>query len=241
MATQELVKPSLTRQIRKQILLNQERGDRKSLEGSTWCAYGQDIEMYESEFSGVLNGSISDVLKDRTFPVVIDLMAPSRTIATLFEKFPDKPKLGLAVSLDDLRSDQQKAIDKGLSVEQIAGDILRSSTWNEIEKKLQGHKADLVMERALAGFNCIPSYPRLYAMLLNKAWDLLSKANGILLFQGPFRKEIDQKTDTIIYQWINNLLNSGISVMIDSLLDNDHHYIKIVKTPNSPEKLPFLG
>lgn len=232
MVTKELVKPSLTGQLRKQISLNQDRGDRKSFGGDKWHAYGTDIESYEISFREVLNGStILDLLKDRPFPVVIDLMGPSKAVSTLFKKFPDKQKLGLAVSLSDLRSGRQKERDEKLNVIQIAGDIMRSSTWNEIERKLQGHKADLIIERARAGLNYLPSDPRLFAMLLNKAWRLLSRENGILMAQIPGELRSQAKT------WADSIRNNS---KID-LSGNPRviSCLKIVKTPNSPEKLPF--
>lgn len=241
MITKELVKPSLTRAIRKQVLLNQERGDRSSLRGKPWDTYGTHIFDYERSFSGVLNELLQDLLKNKPFPVVIDLMGPSKTISTLFEKFPDKPKLGLAVSLEDLRSTEQKEKDAKLNVIQIAGDIMKSSTWREIEEKLQGHKADLIMERALAGFDCIPVSPRLYAILLNKTWSLLSKENGVLLFQSPPRTTLETKTDiNVVNQWVNSLQYNGVNVLVHEPSYDWGLSIKTVKTPNSPEKLPFF-
>lgn len=232
MTTTEALKPSLTREIRKRVYLNQDGDD-----GGRWSIYGfTDIKNYESDFSKVLNGStIHDLLKNRQFPVVIDLMAPSGVLATLFERFPDRQKLGLAISLSDLRNYEEKERDERLNVKQIRGDLIRSSTWDEIEEKLQGRKAGLIMERALGGLHCIPSNSRFYAMLLNKAWSLLSKNNGVLIAQIPI------KFETETGKWISGIINANnIDASIDRVgVSTELMVIKLVKTPNSPEQLPF--
>lgn len=57
-------------------------------------------------------------------------MGPSDTIASLFKKLPeDKPKFGLAISLKDKRSRRKVKRDEKLNIQQVAGDITKSSTW----------------------------------------------------------------------------------------------------------------
>lgn len=99
-----------------------------------WAGYGTDIEDYQETFSEVLGGmSIVDFIRSRRSPVVIDLMAPSQTLVSLFEHTP-KPELGLAVSLEDLRGNGEKRRDRQLNVHQLAGDITQSSTWKMIDR-----------------------------------------------------------------------------------------------------------
>jgi hypothetical protein len=176
MVTKELEKLSLTGKIRRRVKLNKENGDRGSFCTGGWLTHSQwGIEDYKEvlQTSGLLKGPVSDLLRDKPFPVVVDIMGSADTIASLFLYFPGRPKLGLAVALEDRRSARKKASDKKHGVKQIAGDILKSSTWDEIKNKLHGHKADIIFERGLAGLKCIPKDPRFCAMLLNKAWSFL--------------------------------------------------------------------
>lgn len=220
--------------VKRQISENMVRGDRKSLNGYGWGAYGKDISSYEGTFEKLLGPSIKDILMDRKNPVVVDLMAPSKTLYSLFGLIPGKFKFGLAVSLEDLRCAWEKKEDERLNVTQIAGDIMESSTWDKIESQLQGRKADLVMERALCGLNCLVRDKRLYAALLNNAWRLLSKDNGILIAEIPdgFEVQAEEMAD----KFRNN---SQINALVDRSLFSSTYSIKMVKTQNSPERLPF--
>lgn len=234
MIIKEQFKPSLTRDVRKQIRLNQERGDTRSYDGGKWSTYGEHFSAYDKSFNGVLERSIHALLRKKKSLKIIDFMGPSEAITTLFERFPKKPMFGVAVSLSDLRSDGERKRDARLNVKQTSGDILKSSTWDQIEEQLQGYKADLIMERAHAGFWCIPVSLRLYAILLNRAWGLLSEENGVLIAEVPtlFQSEAKRIIDSFRK---NNEMDASTG---KSLYDGGL-YIKMVKTPNSPKKLPF--
>lgn len=224
MATQEMARPSLAREIRERTVLNRKL-DRE------W--YYSDINSYEQTFVEVLGGvSIHELLKNKPFPVVLDLMGSSSAIASSLEQLPG-PKLGVAVSLEDRRNIMRRMSDKMSSVKQIRGDISRSSTWDEIEKHLQGHKADLIIERAGRGVDYLPRNPNFYAILLNKAWSLQNSDNGVLLAQVPDGLEAQAA------KMIDNFKN--INEMDASIGGSPYGFlsIKIVKTPNSPIKLPF--
>jgi hypothetical protein len=253
MATQEIDNKRLTDEVRLQTELNRIRGDRKSWRGGKWKLYGTDISSYERSFNGALGESVSieSLLKDKQNPVVIDLMSPSEAISSLFKFFPDKQKFGLALSLEDRRSDRQKKKDAEANIVQIAGDIMSSRTWDTIEEKLQGRKADLIMVRPVGGFICIPEDLRLYTILLNKAWRLLGKDSGVLLFEVPFwilQSLGPTEGDTAGSFTVAN------SVLVDKLknLQVDMSYgtspldvkdfcfgVKLTKAPNSPDKLRF--
>lgn len=229
MTTEEKMEtPSLSSKIKRQIKDNRLDGDK-----GRFGAYGKPISSYEESFDLILDGSISDLLKNKPFPVVVDLMGPSDTIVSLFEAFPSKSKFGLAVSLEDLRSDFKKERDANLNVIQIAGDILETSTWNEIKKKLpDGRGADLIMERALMGFESLPRDVKVYSMLLNRAWRLLSKNNGVLLAEVELGYEAEAAR--MIEYFKEHKINASIGASEDKAAA-----IKVVKTQNSPEKLPF--
>lgn len=105
----------------------------------TWGFHNERIESYEDSFVNVLSGkSIADLIKNRSNPVVIDLMGAPFTIHDLLTQFPTGR--GLAVSLQDhkidyLRDDIQKTYQLE-RVKWLAGDITHSNTWREIEQWL---------------------------------------------------------------------------------------------------------
>lgn len=200
------------------------------------------IEDYEKNFRKLLRNNIFDrpkhiidLIKQKPSPVVIDLMAPSGTLASLFEKVADKPKFGLAASLFDSRNDSQKERDEKLGIKQLSGDIMLSQTWDKIENLLGGRKADLIMERAYGGFSIAIS-EKLYAILLNKAWKLLDDKNGTLLIQVP-----PVEADSVsMGNWIKYLSKVGVNCKVDRYKGGGIANLKLVKAPDSPKELPFL-
>jgi hypothetical protein len=254
--TENISSAAFRQKIKDQIKINQERGDRESHRGKGWRAYGEGIGSYQTSFSEILGGkSIVDLLKDKKDIVVVDLMGPSGTLDSLFMRLGNKVKKhGVAVSLEDRRSFIRKKVDRALNVEQLPGDILRSSTWKRLEERLGGRKADLIMQRARAGLACIPNDENLHAMLLNRAWDLLSENNGVLMVQAATvwsrweTKNIETTIDTYRIMADTFKLNDidasvGYSLMFPKWLrfldDLEYSAIRLVKTSQSPEKLPF--
>lgn len=263
-STPEAVKPSRAEEKQMPSLKHQLRYRNRIRRGSDelWRIYGENIRHYQKEFNAVLHGeTIVNFVKSRESPVVIDFMGPSDTIASLFKKLPpDKPKYGLAISLDDIRSRGKVKRDEKLNIQQLAGDITESSTWKEINDRLQGRKADLIMERAQSGVWNIPLDAKLYAILINKAWQMLSEQHGMLLVQVP--DSIDLLRYKIpITRWVNYLKEKGIDADYRSIsrslqeflvrntfgigapLGSISYYgsMKLIKTPDSPKDLPFLN
>jgi hypothetical protein len=220
--------------VKAQLCLNVKKGDRKSYLGGEWDSYGEHITDYDRSFKALLKGKpIRSLIEKRPFPVVLDIMAPSTTIATLFNYFPDKPKFGLAVSLEDRRSFRRKKYDDKRNIQQIGGDILLPSTWDKVGDRLAGFKSHLVMQRALGGYQCIPFDPRLYGVFLSKAWGFLSPDNGIILAGIPSGLEKDAK------RAIDNFRMNNIEADMHDGGISRYSTMMLVKTPNSPEKLPF--
>lgn len=244
MSTQERPR-SLTYQIRQQVALNRTNGDQKSYIGGGWKPYGSDISSYDATFRLALGTSIASFINDRKAPVVVDLMAPSFTLLSLFAIVSDKNNFGLAVSLSDERTRVQKWRDKGLNVIQLAGDIMSSATWRNIDEVMQGRKADLIMERALGGLDIIPPQPKLYAILINKAWKILSDKEGVMLLHTPHDSSL-LAAGIHIQDFVNNLKANGINAecfksgVPISLVTPASSVLKLIKTPDSPKNLPFL-
>lgn len=232
---------SLTDQIRQQAAFNRTNGDQKSYKGGRWKTYESLIGSYDETFHLALGTSIISFIKKRKAPVIVDLMAPTFTLMYLLTHVSDKNKFGLAVSLTDERGRMRKWMDKYEHVQQVAGDIMSSSTWRDIDDVMQGRKADLIMERALGGLDILPRHPKLYAILLNKAWQVLSDKEGIMLLQTQHNAAL-LETGINIQDFINNLKTEGINVELfglDAGTPNKRLVLKLVKTPGSPKKLPF--
>jgi len=236
-AKRRIIKTSdedLVRQLDYQI---EENKKNSTLTCDEWPVYGSLIRSYEIDFRAVTGfRSISGFVRRRPAPVVIDLMSPSDTLADLFMKFPDKPKLGIAHSYCDRRNKERLDRDEKLGIKQLSGDILELETWEKIEKTLNGKKADLIMERALRGKHYITSDIRIHAVLLNKAWKLLSSDNGMLLAEIPnprFDPLLNEKKITLS-NWASFIKEKNVDVNFNLIT------LRLIKTPNSPEKLPFL-
>lgn len=223
----ELLKEKpLTAQIRESFLGNA-GGDQ-----TQWTFYGSPLKAYEQTFGSVLDGtSIRSFVSGKTFPVVLDLMSPSETLRDLFMDIRDRDKIGIAVSLSDHRANYAKRVDKRLGISQIAGDITRSSTWDEIVTKLGGRKADLIMERGSLGLIYIPQHPKFQAIMINKLWDSLSSNNGMLLLQVRY--------SNLVKKWVDYLGNKNIKACFRFGVDI-FPSLRIDKKPNSPSELPFL-
>ncbi len=230
-----IIQQSLSSQIRCQIDKNKQM---LLPINDNWTCYGSPIEAYEDEFKPVLDSeNIVDLVKKKSSPVVIDLMAPSDTLASLFRKIPHKSKFGIALSYIDRRSTNKFKRDEKLGIKQLAGDILGVTTWKEIEETLNGRKADLIMERAIGGKMTITSNVRVHAVLLNRVWKLLSNDYGILLVEMPscgnnflLNNKIRNLSD-----WLSLLKEKEIGVVCAG-----NGTMKLTKTPNSPKELPFL-
>lgn len=125
----------LTRQIRRRDEINA----RRDKGGRFWEIYGSHLKDYEDTFMENLGGlKLKDFLGSRMSPVVIDLMAPSDTLAKLFSKSSSdsllgkvpflknkddeneerkrKPSLGLAIALEDRRTKKQVQRDNNLNL-----------------------------------------------------------------------------------------------------------------------------
>lgn len=213
------------------------------LMSDSWNLYGNNcwfnkrsIADYQKNFDRVLKKtSIVDLVRKKPKPVVIDLMSPSDMLASLFMDVPNKDKLGIAVSFRDKRTQEQIQRDEQLGIHQVAGDIMNASTWRMINKKLEGRKADLIMEQALigGGLDCIPVRGKFYAVMLNKIWHMLNDQDG------TFIGEIDSTRYgcfNMITTWAQYASVNGVHTLYDPY----RSIIRITKGPYSPKDLSFL-
>src|SRR5664280_2218151 len=148
-----------------------------------WGYHNEPVASYEESFQNVLNGkSIADLIQNQEKPTVIDLMAPPRTVHDLLSNFPQGR--GLAVSLPDHKIDGFKpniqAVYNSDNVLWLPEDITRSETWKHINEWLGNDKANLVMERAIAGLTYLPVNKNVLGTLVSKVWNKVDSNGGIL-------------------------------------------------------------
>jgi hypothetical protein len=199
-----------------------------------YSATHSPIDVYRNWFFSVLKGhTIVDLVINEEKPVVIDLMSATGALSTLFEKLPQRDKLGIAVSLGDSRTDEDIAEDNSLGIEQVVGDIVSSSTWRDIKESLQGRKADLIMERSLGGIRTLPCSKLVYLTLLQRAWDILAD-EGTMLLQPPFDKKTHEPLP--LTELMAHLRSLGIDARSDEKMEFDDA-ILIRKRKGDPAKL----
>lgn len=213
-----------------------------------WGFHNERVWSYEESFGAVLEGkTLYDLISARPAPIVIDLMAPPRTVHDLLLPFPDGR--GLAVSLPDHRlkdvGEDLHKIYKMDKIKWLPEDITHPGTWQNIEQWLEGNKAHLIMERGMAGLTLLPLNKRLFKVLFDKTWQLLDPNGGILLFETP-RQDKLLKNGVDIDAWVKSL-HGLVDVKydpgnIEEVIDQTRIYgkIMITRNPNSPASLPSI-
>lgn len=155
--------------------------------GDKWGVYGSTLRDYGRNFYPVLgHDSIERLVANVDDLTVIDFMAPTDTIAELITSLPNtNSSLGIAVTRDDQRDDDQTKRDESLNIHQIHGNVTDQAVWSEIYGKLGKRKASLILERGLGAINpkYIPANKRLYEIAIRKCWDILDPNGGIILAQ----------------------------------------------------------
>jgi hypothetical protein len=202
-----------------------------------WGFYNSSLEEYQIAFSPVLGQTkIQNLIADTKDPVVVDLMAPTGTLRDLFSVIPEGNKKGISLSLCDLRSGRQKQKDKELGITQVTGDVTDSKTWSDLEKELNGRKANLIMERAVEGLDKLPVHAVFYASVLQKMWNMLDD-EGVMLLQIPFLHTLS-KAGIDIKAWVDTLGENEIEVRIDGYSEPTG-VMFMQKSLSAPKNLPF--
>lgn len=67
----------------------------------------------------------------------------------------------------------------------VQGDIQADGTWRGIEAALGGRRADLVLERGIAGLNRIEFTTRRYVRWLSRIWDFTTEQGGLIALGLP--------------------------------------------------------
>lgn len=231
---------SLRQQVAYLKLQNASRIENGKPDFEAWDTYNSSIQSYEKSFEKVLKGTnIADLINERESPVVIDIMSTTSAISELFRDLPQLNKFGVAVSIQDDRSDDQEFSDRLKGIHHISGDLSDTSTWKNINQKMEGRKAHLILERGDGGLADVPVDQAYYIYSLNRMWDMLSNDNGVMLLQVPF-ESILNTLHIPMDQWITHLNTHNVEARYESNKDIDKGALMIIKKNASPEKLPFL-
>lgn len=207
----------------------------------SWPAYGSSWADYTRDFSryGLQEPDVPALITSRSNPayVAIDLMSDHVALTTLFNSIKDNTGLiGLSVHLPGDIPIRNSYSECHSQVTDLYGDITEPSTWRLLSRRLDGKLADLIIERGFGGLDCLPHHPRFYAILLNKAWTLLSPENGQMILQTPHYRNwrglgIDMQ------KWLSLLAYHGVTAEYKHI---DYGVLRLVKSDDSLRMLPFL-
>lgn len=216
--------------------------DRLSRRGDNWSVYGRDFYSYlDDDFFNLTNfNEIYTLLRPKTEPVIVDLMASTEAVASLLDELPHQKKSGIAVALSDDRNKFQKQRDDFLGIQQVTGDLMESKTWIKLKKALNGKKADLIIEAGIAGLDTMPKSPQFYGLILNRTWNLLSENGGMLLAEIPPAHTL-AALGIDMSAWKSALDTANIAHKYDAANNISSGFLKLIKTPSSPLNLPIAA
>jgi hypothetical protein len=202
-----------------------------------WGIYDSPVYDYEITFSPILGRSrISDLLKYKPSPVVVDLMASSRALRTLFRDLPQRDTFGIALSIGSVRTKKEKSMDKARGIRVVNGNLNRPRTLERARKLLGGRKVDLVMARPVAGLDHLINHPLNYAVIGRKLWSMLDE-NGAMLLQLPAASVL-KNANIDIDSWVELMNTRGIEARWDGSTGGKVTLF-VRRNPSSPDVLPF--
>ncbi len=190
-----------------------------------WNVYGSSYRDYERSFRP-FKFSFDDFLKDRKSPIVIDLLAPTRTITGLFGSLRKDEARGIAVSLSDQRTRREKRLDGTLGITHVSGNLSDIATWKKLEEELGNQKADLIIERGVGGCRYLPKNDLYLLFALRRIWNMLSSNDG------TFFAESYEFNHDHIFEWVEYAQSRSV--------DAEFRYgiLRAVKHTDSPAALP---
>jgi hypothetical protein len=204
-----------------------------------WGTYNLPIKSYEATFRQVLGSrAIVDLIRGKQAPVVVDLMASSAALADLYNGLQHLPdKRGIALGLTDMRSPAQKRRDSALGIMQLTGDLMLDPTWQELHRAVGVRGADLVLQRAEGGLDCLPPHRHYMAYAMNRVWNMTNADGGTILMQIPgagrlLRWGIDLES------WVENMRHAGANVSYNPMAFPG---LLITRTPAAPAQIPCAG
>jgi hypothetical protein len=200
------------------------------------------VYKYERFFRPVMGSqTIVEMLAGRTEPVAIDLMAHPATLSELLRKAKRPDGFGIAVQYGPVPLAEH---DPNTNITLVTGDLAFSRTWREVRMALDKRRADLIIERSMAGIDNLPRHSAFYGAAMNRLWHMLKPDGGVMLIQGPVRAVVAQvglgHTDDVIASWARLLFENNIDVSMSGACSHDFLVIKLERHPESPATLPML-
>ncbi len=192
-----------------------------------WPINDSSVQDYQNTFTR-LEISLVEHIRNRKSPVVIDLLSSPTAVRELLLSTTDSKTTGISVALGDHRNEALHRIDDRLGIHHVVGDLSKPATWKEVEKNLNGRKADLILERGYAGVAYLPHHAGYYLSAIDKVWDMLTSNNGIFLAD---TMQSFLSHDRIV-DWILFLQNQGIDAKYGA------NSLMIERHSDSPNSLP---
>lgn len=147
-------------------------------------------------------------------PRVADIMSYGSVLEDL-----DVP--GVAIGLTDRRTSKQVTSDMQSDRQFIPGDILKASTWVQMNRYVEEHgQFDIIMCRPVAGISKIPAHELVQASLFARFYDVLSTDSGTLFTE--FRHGVEQYVDS---------LNEITGIYADATIGGD---FMLLRSPDAP-------
>jgi len=227
-----------------------------------WGYYGRGAKAYEENLHPLSPMGIDSLLQEKAHlglrsamdvfgegQVLRDLVLPASGLG-----FRHQLLGGAAVTLTDLRTQEQKAFDRCHNIHLIAGNAWRGSVWRQV-RSLMGAipTADrgfgLIFFLPVGGLNVYrhgqslkPSFEAM-AMLINKMWSCLSFKGGTLLARLPLWKDGDH-SDLVygwkIQNWERKIKGQGIRVVTgkeEDLPCGFKNLLRLDRDIRSPERI----
>ena len=222
--------------------------DYRDLFGGYWDIFGENFKSYLDDFSKADKDrelpQLIKVIAAKPKPVIIDLMAPTNTLADFSSKNRNyKIMKALAVGYGDTRHETVKKVDKMLGINYISTDLANIQNFNKISDWLGNDMADLIMERGYGGLRYVPTNLDYQYRVIHKIWEMLSPDGGLALLQLPSISDL-RANDIHIGVWIRNVRQSGIYCQYLPSYESRYvgvNYGILAMQKNSPtEKLPTL-
>lgn len=201
-----------------------------------WEVFGENLDSYSHTFFPVVSDLVS-FLKERSKKgnrYILDLMADEAAVRDAVKRCGYRG--GLAVSLG---FKSNASVDHDGAIGTVNGDLLQTTTWKKIEEWVRSREIgsfDTIVSRPHLGNTKITADPRIHQAILRRTWELLSPNNGVLLFQTP---------KATFEQFQRYAMALDIQGAAKITIGTPYSYAEygrpviMVKTPNSPAKLPY--
>lgn len=115
----------------------------------------------------------------------------------------------------------------------VIGNIFDKKVYNKIEKIINGQKAELIVERMVAGFRNVPNSSIIIIVVLQK-WYAMLNEGGLIFVETPVFLE------DVIVEWVK-VLRSDYVKSLDVEFDPGQGSLRIHKLVGAPKVLPVLS